>query len=171
MDIQPPLYSIDTIVYQHTSHHLDTLQTAILTGVLQGQKYADIAQTCHCTEGHVKDKAYALWNLLSPLLGEDIQKNNAKAAIERFITHNTGSQFENHHSANSVNINNLNLYPHPDPTTVALQQAQTTPTSYHSRAILKLHHLGLPPTTIADTLEIPLSQVTTTLHTHPPADL
>lgn len=169
MDVQALIDRLDTIVYQHTGQHLDTLQTAILTGVLQGQKYADIAQTCHCTEGHVKDEGYELWNLLSPLLGEDIQKNNAKAAIERFITHNTNSQvFENNHT---VSISNLNLYPHPDPTTVALQQAQTTPTSYHSRAILKLHHLGLPPTTIADTLEIPLSQVTTTLHTHPPADL
>ena len=156
MDVQPLIDRLDTLVHHHTGHHLDTLQVAILQGVLQGHKYADIAQTCQCTEGHLKDKAYSLWQLLTPILGEPIKKSNLKAAIERFVTTTRSTR---------------TLIPQPDdPTTIQLQQAQTqaqtTSSSYHTRAILKLHHHGLSPTEIADSLEIPPEFVHTTLHPH-----
>ncbi|WP_017711435.1 hypothetical protein [Prochlorothrix hollandica] len=168
MDVKPLIDRLNTLIHHHTGHHLDTLQIAILQGVLQGHKYADIAQTCQCTEGHLKDKAYSLWKHLTPILGEPIKKTNAKAAIERFVIHNTNSPiFENNPP---LSLSTLNLCPYPDPTATALHQAQTraqtTPSSYHSRAILKLHHHGLEPTAIADSLEIPPAFVHITLHPH-----
>ncbi|MEB3161891.1 MAG: hypothetical protein VKK80_01565 [Prochlorothrix sp.] len=169
MDVQALTDRLDTLIHHHTGHHLDTLQIAIFQGVLQGHQYTDIAQTCHCTKGHIKDKAYSLWKLLTPLLGEPIKKTNLKAAIERSIIYTSPPPIN---PEKSIYISTLNLCPYPDPTATALHQAQTlaqiTPSSYHTRAILKLHHHGLSPTAIADTLEIPPELVHTTLYQHTP---
>lgn len=162
MNSQSFIDQLDQVIYQYTGQHLDTLQVAILKGVLDDRKYADIAENCYCSLGHIKDESYELWRTLSQLLGEDIKKSNAKAAIERFIT--------NHHSPQLDRTHPLNLPPHLDPTTAELHraqtQAQTTPSTYHTRAILKLHHHGLSPAAIADTLEISPELVTTTLTQH-----
>ncbi|MEB3273207.1 MAG: hypothetical protein VKJ85_05425, partial [Prochlorothrix sp.] len=152
---------LDQTVYQHTGQHLDTLQIAILQGVLQGKKYAEIAENYHCSEGHVKDESYKLWHTLSQLLGETVKKSNLKAAIDRFITKNNPPAPENHHPVTPST---------PDPTETALQQAQARiPSTYHRRAILKLHSHGLDPAAIAHSLEIPLELVHITLNPPPTA--
>jgi hypothetical protein len=46
---------MDEMVFKQTGKHLDSLQVAILKGVLNGQRYAEIAKEFNCTPGHTKD--------------------------------------------------------------------------------------------------------------------
>jgi hypothetical protein len=69
MDWYVALNSIDELVFQQTGKPLDSLQLEILKGVLNGKKYAEIAQKYQCTPGHVKDEGYKLWQILSEVLG------------------------------------------------------------------------------------------------------
>ena len=73
----------DELVFAESDEHLDNLQEAILRGTLQGKKYSKVAEESYCTEGHVRDVAYELWELLSKALGEDVSKSNFRAAMER----------------------------------------------------------------------------------------
>lgn len=44
MNSQSFIDQLDQVIYQYTGQHLDTLQVAILKGVLDDRKYADIAE-------------------------------------------------------------------------------------------------------------------------------
>ena len=83
MDIKEVLKFADELVFAESDEHLDNLQEAILRGTLQGKKYSKVAEESYCTEGHVRDVAYELWELLSKALGEDVSKSNFRAAMER----------------------------------------------------------------------------------------
>jgi len=72
MGWQEILKYVDDLLFGQTGQHLDTLQVEILRGVFENQKYAQIAKKCNCTEGHVKDEAYALWQKLSETLQENL---------------------------------------------------------------------------------------------------
>ncbi|MEG4499762.1 hypothetical protein QUB05_21810 [Microcoleus sp. F10-C6] len=101
MDVQEVFKYIDELIMAQTGKQLDTLQLAILKGVLKGQKYKDIAEEYNCTPGHAKDEAYELWGILSKTLGEDVNRANVRARIERIVIKNSPSlQFPN-----SFNIN------------------------------------------------------------------
>ncbi|WP_017292705.1 hypothetical protein [Geminocystis herdmanii] len=104
METQELINYLDELLVSQTGKHLDNLQLSILKGVLNGQKYADIAEEYCCTNGHTKDKAYELWKILSEALGEDINKSNLKATIERLgIANNYSKLF------NPVQIGEINL--------------------------------------------------------------
>ncbi|MEG5064908.1 NB-ARC domain-containing protein [Microcoleus sp. B3-A4] len=83
MDVQEVLKLADDLVFINTGKHLDTLQEVILRGTLQGQKYSKIADESHCSEGHIKDIASALWKLLSEVLGEEVNKANFRVRLEQ----------------------------------------------------------------------------------------
>jgi hypothetical protein len=83
MDVQEVLKLADDLVFINTGKHLDNLQEVILRGTLQGQKYSKIADESHCSEGHIKDIASALWKLLSEVLGEEVNKANFRVTFER----------------------------------------------------------------------------------------
>lgn len=83
MDGQDAVRLTDELVFEKTGEHLDNLQTAIVRGTLQNQKYAEIAAGVHCTEGHIKDVASILWKILSRVLGEKVKKSNFRAALDR----------------------------------------------------------------------------------------
>ncbi len=91
MDIAEVLKLADELLFTHTGEHLDHLQEIILTGTLQGQKYAKIASENHLSEGHVRDTASELWQKLSDVLGEDVNKLNARNILEKIIISNSGS--------------------------------------------------------------------------------
>lgn len=74
----------DEMVFAKTGQHLDNLQEAILRGTLQGETYTKIAKEKHCNESYVRDVGSKLWQILSEELGEDINKSNFRAAMERF---------------------------------------------------------------------------------------
>ena len=81
MDTQELVSYLDELLFSSTGERIDSLQVAILKGVLKGQKYADIAQEFNCSAGHAKDEAYKLWQTLSDALGEEITKSNFRARI------------------------------------------------------------------------------------------
>ncbi|MCL1475527.1 AAA family ATPase [Argonema antarcticum A004/B2] len=91
MDIAEVLKLADELLFTHTGDRLDHLQETIIKGTLQGQKYAKIASENHLSEGHVRDTASELWLKLSDVLGEDVNKLNARNILEKIIISNSGS--------------------------------------------------------------------------------
>jgi hypothetical protein len=106
MNTQELTSYLDELLFSKTGEHLDSLQLSILRGVLNGKKYADIAQEYNCSAGHAKDEAYKLWQLLSDTLGEDINKSNFRATIERIVCKNNYGVV-----VNSNQIDKLNFCP------------------------------------------------------------
>ena len=172
MDWEAVVKSIDELVFQQTGKHLDTLQREILKGVLNGRKYADIAEKYNCTTGHAKDKGYELWQVLSDILGEELNKSNFSATVERLGFSNSQHKI----IGNPVQIGNLNLCPNPEPTELDKQDAanarshpQNTQTPnataenvLHTtklNTVSKLTKLGLTPEQIAEALDLPLDEV------------
>jgi DNA-directed RNA polymerase specialized sigma24 family protein len=111
MDWETVLQSIDELVFKQTRKHLDSLQVEILKGVLNGQKYPEIAKQYKCTKGHVKDEAYKLWQVLSKTFGEDVNRSNFCATVQRLGFANSQYQM----IGNPVQIGNLNLCPNSEP--------------------------------------------------------
>jgi hypothetical protein len=105
MDVQEVLKLADDLVFINTGKHLDNLQEVILRGTLQGQKYSKIADESHCTEGHVKDIASALWKLLSEVLGEEVNKSNFRVRLEQVKFSNVW----NFNKKDFVHIGNVNF--------------------------------------------------------------
>jgi tetratricopeptide (TPR) repeat protein len=85
MNVDTAINWIDRLLKSDTGKHLNDLQIFIIEQVWQGRKYIEIATDYHCTEGHVKDIAAALWQLLSQLLGERVTKTNLKSILQRHV--------------------------------------------------------------------------------------
>lgn len=83
MNIKEVLKMADDLVFAQTGQHLDDLQEAILRGTMQGEKYTKIAEEIHCNESYVRDVGSKLWQIFSEELGEDINKKNFRASMER----------------------------------------------------------------------------------------
>ena len=105
MDVQEVLKLADDLVFINTGKHLDNLQEVILRGTLQGQKYSQIADESHCSEGHIKDIASALWKLLSEVLGEEVNKSNFRVRLEQVKL----SNLWNFNNKDCVHIGNVNV--------------------------------------------------------------
>ena len=105
MDVQEVLKLADDLVFINTGKHLDNLQEVILRGTLQGQKYSKIADESHCSEGHIKDSASALWKLLSEVLGEEVNKANFRVRLEQVKL----SNLWNFNNKDCVHIGNVNV--------------------------------------------------------------
>nr|WP_237747943.1 hypothetical protein [Spirulina subsalsa] len=166
------LQSIDQLVFKQTRKHLDSLQVEILKGVLNGQKYPEIAQKYKCSKGHVKDEAYKLWQLLSKSFGEDINKSNFCAVVERLGIANSHSQL-----FNAVQIGNINLCPtselpkldNRDEGDQSFNKNDIQASEYTSfdrllyetklTSLSKLIELGLSAEQIAEVLDLPLDEV------------
>jgi len=97
MDVKEVLRFADDLVFAKTGEHLEDLQEAILGGVWEGQKYSQIAEASHCSEGHVRNVASKLWKRLSNVLDEEVTPSNLRSALERrqlfIISENSGNDF------------------------------------------------------------------------------
>lgn len=173
MDWDVVLKQIDLLIFQQTGRHLDDLQRAILIGVMDGKKYADIAKEYKCTTGHVKDEGYKLWQTLSDALREDINKLNFRTTIDRLGFANS----ENQIIGNPVQIGYLNVCTSQDtkngvddegidtqglnPKDRNSLDADIAKTSLVAKpkTIVNLLKLGLTNEQIAEALDIPLSEV------------
>jgi hypothetical protein len=51
MNTQELVSYLDELLFSSTGERIDSLQVAILKGVLKGQKYAEIAQEFNCSAG------------------------------------------------------------------------------------------------------------------------
>ena len=90
-DIQSLITTVDELIFSHTGEHLDDLQCEILEGVIDHQKYGEIAQKNHRSSKYVRDTAGKLWKTLSEILGEEVNKSNVKSSLRRYyynVSHN-----------------------------------------------------------------------------------
>lgn len=101
MNLQEILILADELIFTSTGNHLDNLQQEVLTGILEGKKYGNIANEKEYSEGYIRDLASQLWQILSKELGENINKSNFKSTIERI--------YNDKYSTNFVNNNNNNI--------------------------------------------------------------
>lgn len=164
MDVQEMLKYMDELVFAQTGQHLDSLQAAILKGVLNGQKYAEVAEEYNCTSGHAKDEAYELWRILSKALGEDLNKSNVRATVERLGVANSYS-----HLVNPVQVGSINLCSKSSKTDevddfelvggTTVSPVQAARRSVKLETVPQLVKLGLTAEQIAQALELPLNDV------------
>ncbi|WP_373535690.1 NB-ARC domain-containing protein [Microcoleus sp.] len=84
MDVQELLRFANGLVFTKTGKHLDDMQEAVVRGTWQGKRYSEISKEVHCTERHVRNVASKLWQILSKILEEDINKSNFSSAMERY---------------------------------------------------------------------------------------
>ncbi len=80
-DVESLIIKIDELIFSHTGEYLDDLQHEILEGVIDHQKYADIAQKNNRSHKYVKETAGKLWKTLSAILDEDVNKSNFCKAL------------------------------------------------------------------------------------------
>ncbi|MCX5984670.1 MAG: hypothetical protein NTY89_23355 [Nostocales cyanobacterium LacPavin_0920_SED1_MAG_38_18] len=167
MSWQEVLKYVDDLLFNQTGQHLNSLQIAILRGVFENQKYAQVARESNCTEGHVKDEAYALWQKLSEALQQTLNKSNFRATIERITITNSASTFLGNQ------IGSLNLCPNNsqelDTDSVKLESEIIGVESLNAvenvrkkaklEVVLNLVKLGLTAEQIAQSLNLPLDDV------------
>ncbi|MFM7580321.1 MAG: hypothetical protein ACKO5Q_25730, partial [Microcystaceae cyanobacterium] len=155
MNTQELVSYLDDLLFSSTGNHIDNLQVAILKGVLNGQKYADIAKDYNCSAGHVKDEAYKFWRLLSETLGEEVNKSNFRAKVEKITAKN--SQF-----VGNFKIQKLNYCPNPhsiiDKSDDLIEEDQVIADAIQKKTkretIPRLLKLGLTPEQIAEALDL-----------------
>ncbi|NES03491.1 MAG: hypothetical protein F6K22_11940 [Okeania sp. SIO2F4] len=171
MDWQAVLNSIDELVFQQTGKHLSNLQMGILKGVLNKEKYRDIAEQYKCSKGHVKDEGYELWQLLSEIFGERLNKSNFVATVERLGFANYQSPLIGNH----VRVDNINLCNNAETTELKNRDFVNTKDDNNTTScqpivenvlhtnklntISKLIKLGLTAQQIAEALDLPLNEV------------
>jgi hypothetical protein len=107
MDVKDVLQFTDSLFFSETGKHIDRLQETILKGALDGQKYSDIAESEHCTEGHVRNVASELWQILSNALGQEVNKSNLKRTLQRSYLSIRSSPFTNVGNVNFCNNSNI----------------------------------------------------------------
>ncbi|MEG4968004.1 hypothetical protein QUB11_15390 [Microcoleus sp. B6-A1] len=164
MDSPQILQFVDEAVYTNTGKRLNNLQRKIISGILNRQRYADVAETYGYSSQHVKKASYELLQMLSEVFGEPVKKSNLESVIERQINHNINLGNKNT-IKNSNKISYINNCPNPStptpdesqPETPDLQQKSKNQTKIET--IDKLRQFGLSDEQIAEALDIPLEQV------------
>lgn len=115
MDLQELLKFADELVFAESGQHLDDIQEIILRGVWKEKKYYHMAEESHHTEGHLRNVASELWQIISSALGENVNKSNLLSRLTRYQQSNfSGSR--NFHSYNNINICRDNPYSKPTDT-------------------------------------------------------
>ncbi|MEG4169056.1 MULTISPECIES: NB-ARC domain-containing protein [unclassified Microcoleus] len=136
MDVQELLRLADGLVFAKTGKHLDDLQQAVVRGTWQGKRYSEISKEVHCTERHVRNVASKLWQILSKILEEDVNKSNFSSTMERYEI----SKISNSGYFNLVHKGNINVCtetPHP-PTTPQNSPPAKTSTEDDTQEKLRL---------------------------------
>jgi hypothetical protein len=162
MDSKKILEIIDNRVFSHTGKRLDKIQLGILESAFNGQKYAKLAEKYERTEGHIRDKGYELWRLLSDVLGKEVNKANLKSAIEKLIISTGDNNF-----INSGTIDNLKFCPNSstkieenedviNDDQILIESAQK---KIKRETIPRLVKLGLNAEQIAEALDLSIQEV------------
>jgi len=83
-DVDEAVKVANEAVFAKFSRYLTSIETNVLKGAWQNQKYDDIAAKHQYTTNYIsKDVAPNLWNLLTEALGENVKKSNFKEALKR----------------------------------------------------------------------------------------
>jgi hypothetical protein len=83
-DIHSLITTVDNLIFSYTGENLDDVQSEIVEGVINHQKYTEIAKSHHRSEKYVKDVAGKLWKTLSEILGEEVNKANLRSSLRRY---------------------------------------------------------------------------------------
>jgi len=108
MDTAHILQFVDEVLNAKTGKRLNDLQRKIIEGILNRQKYSDIADTYGCTPGHAKDIGYKLLQMLSDVFDEPVDKCNLESVLERQLNLNInlGDRTTNFGNSNTINYIN-----------------------------------------------------------------
>jgi hypothetical protein len=164
MDTADILQFVDEVLSAKTGKRLNDLQRKIIDGILNRQKYSDIADTYGCTPGHAKDVGYKLLQMLSDVFGEQIDKGNIASVLERQLNLNINLVDRTTIFGNSNTINYINACSEV-PTTTADKSQPPNPESQGNKnqvkieAVGKLRQLGLSDEQIAEVLGLALEVV------------
>ncbi len=162
MNTQELTSYLDELLFSKTGEHLDSLQRSIIRGVLNGKKYADIAKEYNCSAGHAKDEAYKLWQLLSDTLGEDINKYNFCATVQRVFGKNNYGIVVNSSQVDKLNFcpsSPSNLEENDDIIPDDQIMANAIEKKTKRETIPRLVKLGLTPEQIAEALDLLVPEV------------
>ncbi|MCU0544363.1 MAG: NB-ARC domain-containing protein [Oscillatoriaceae cyanobacterium Prado104] len=105
MEVKDVLQFTEHLFFTETGKHIDRLQETILKGTLEGRKYSEIAEEEHCTEGHVRNVASDLWQVLSNALGQEVNKSNLRRTLQKSYLSIRSSKFRKEF----INVSNVNL--------------------------------------------------------------
>ena len=163
MDSPQILQFVDEAVYTNTGKRLNNLQRRIIAGILNRQRYADVAETYGYSSQHVKKASHELLQMLSEVFGEQVKKSNLESVIERQINQNINLGKNNNFQNNRISY--VNNCPNPStptrddslPESPDLQQESKNQTKIET--IDKLRQFGLSDEQIAEALNIPLDLV------------
>jgi hypothetical protein len=164
MDSPQILQFVDEAVYTNTGKRLNNLQRRIIAGILNRQRYADVAETYGYSSQHVKKASHELLQMLSEVFGEQVKKSNLESVIERQINQNINLG-NNTTIKNSSNISYINNCSNSSTPTPALSQPEIPDLQPKSKnktkieTIDKLRQFGLSDEQIAEALDIPLELV------------
>ncbi|TAD76139.1 MAG: hypothetical protein EA001_12815 [Oscillatoriales cyanobacterium] len=151
MDIQKVLCFLDNLVVDRTGQHLDDVQLGVIEGVLNRQKYSEIAQALNCTEGYAKDTGYELWKILSDVFQEEVSKNNLKTVLLRKgMIYNSIINIGDNNTAGSV---------HACAEESESQDFQRGQTIAKLEAVNRLRSMGLTDQQISIALDLPITDV------------
>lgn len=158
MYLNEVLQFIDESLEAKTGKHLNDLQRRVLEGILNRQKYSDIADEYGRTEGHIKDTGCELLQMLSEIFGEQVNKGNLKSVLERHSVFNLSFGDQGHqgniHSnlIGCINFGNEPLKKTENGTSLSLD-LQTI------MKIKKLKQRGFHDEEIAEILDLDLSHI------------
>jgi len=164
MDSPQILQFVDEAVYTNTGKRLNNLQRRIIAGILNRQRYADVAETYGYSSQHVKKASHELLQMLSEVFGEQVKKSNLESVLERQINQNI-TTLGNKNNQKIIGISYINNCPTPSTPTPDLSQPEIPDLQEESKnqtkieTIDKLRQFGLSDEQIAEALDIPLEQV------------
>ncbi len=163
MDIPQTVQFVDEAVCTKTGKHLNDLQRRIITGILNRQKYADVAETHGYSDKHVKKVSHELLQMLSDIFGEQVKKSNLESVLERHINLTITAGNKQNTQNNIIGIGYINSCPASSTPTPDQSQPATPDFHGNNRAniekIGKLRQFGLSDEQIAEVLELPLDVV------------
>lgn len=77
-------YIADQVVFKHSGEYLKDTELAVLEESWKGSTYEQMSENLHLSVNYLRgDVGPKLWNKLSKALGEEVTKNNFKAAFRR----------------------------------------------------------------------------------------
>ncbi len=162
MDSPQILQFVDEAVCAKTGKHLNNLQRKIIAGILNRQKYADVAETYGYSAKHVKKASHEILQMLSEVFGEPVKKSNLKSVLERHIHQNITTLGNNNTFKDSNKISYINNCSNPSTPTSDESQPETPDLPPESKnqtkieTIDKLRQFGLSDEQIAKAIDIPL---------------
>ena len=164
MDSPQILQFVDEAVYTNTGKRLNNLQRRIIAGILNRQRYADVAETYGYSSQHVKKASHELLQMLSEVFGEQVKKSNLESVLERQINQNI-TTLGNKNNQKIIGISYINNCPTPSTPTPDQSQPENPDLQEESKnqtkieTIDKLRQFGLSDEQIAEALDIPLGLV------------